>query len=59
MSEDKKSSAAIGGVIFVGCMFVGGGIGLFFGRPDVGGSIGMGIGFISMGLVWAAFKTRE
>ena len=59
MSDNNKSAAAIGGVIFVGCMFVGGGLGLLFGRPDVGGAIGMGLGFICMGLVWAVFKARE
>ena len=36
------------GLIFVSLMFIGAGIGLLFGRPDVGGSIGMGIGFLAM-----------
>jgi len=31
-------------------MFIGVSIGLLFGRPDVGGCIGMGIGFIAMAL---------
>ncbi len=39
------------GLIFVACMFIGGGIGLAFGRPDVGGAVGMGVGFLLMGLV--------
>jgi hypothetical protein len=54
MSEEKDRGRA-SGLIFVACMFVGGGIGLALGRPDVGGAIGMGIGFILMAFV----KTRE
>ena len=41
------------GLVFVACMFIGAGIGLAFGRPDVGGAIGMGIGFLLMGIVRA------
>ncbi len=42
------SSERIGGLVFVACMFIGAGIGLIFGRPDVGGAIGMGVGFLLM-----------
>ena len=47
--EEKHFS----GLIFVACMFIGAGIGLIFGRPDVGGCLGMGIGFLLMGLIRA------
>ncbi|ADP77790.1 conserved hypothetical protein [Methanothermus fervidus DSM 2088] len=38
------------GLLFVACMFIGVGIGLAFHRPDVGSSIGMGIGFLLMAI---------
>lgn len=41
------------GLAFVACMFIGGGIGLAFGRPDVGGAIGMGVGFLLMAMLRA------
>ncbi len=41
------------GLLFVGFMFLGVGVGLLFGRPDAGGAIGMGLGFIAMGLAKA------
>jgi len=43
-----------GGSIFVGMMFLGLGIGMIFGRADVGVLIGMGIGFIASEL----YKSR-
>jgi len=45
--EDRR----IGGLVFVACMFIGAGIGLVFDRPDVGGAIGMGFGFLLMALI--------
>jgi len=39
------------GLIFVALMFIGAGIGLLFGRPDVGGAIGMGLGFLAMAII--------
>ena len=41
------------GLVFVACMFIGGGLGLAFGRPDVGGAIGMGAGFLLMAMLRA------
>jgi hypothetical protein len=48
MKMSEKDERHIGGLIFVACMFIGAGIGLAFHRPDVGGAIGMGIGFLLM-----------
>ena len=59
MSETQKSGSSIGGVFFVGCMFIGGGLGMFFDSVAVGGAIGMGCGFIAMGIIWAYFKSKE
>ncbi len=36
--------------IFVGCMFLGMGIGMFFGETGIGVLIGLGVGFIFRGL---------
>lgn len=39
-----------GGIAFVGCMFLGAGIGMLLGNVAAGGAIGMGAGFIAMAL---------
>ncbi len=46
--EKQKKSGAIGGIVFVGCMFIGAGIGMAMGQVQVGGAIGMGVGFLAM-----------
>ena len=51
MSEEEEKGKDLSGLVFVACMFIGGGIGLLFGRPDVGGAIGMGIGFLLMAIL--------
>ena len=51
-AEEKRHEVRhFAGLAFVACMFIGAGIGLLFGRPDVGGCIGMGVGFLLMGLI--------
>jgi hypothetical protein len=49
MSERREHEFA--GLAFVACMFIGAGIGLAFDRPDVGGCIGMGIGFLAIAII--------
>ena len=51
MSEEEKKGKDTSGLVFVACMFIGGGIGLLFGRPDVGGAVGMGVGFLLMAVL--------
>ena len=45
MDNKKKDDSSIGGVMFVGCMLIGGGIGMLLGNVAAGGAIGMGVGF--------------
>lgn len=58
MEEKKKSGSAIGGVVFVGCMFIGAGIGIMYNALPIGGAIGMGVGFICMGAIWAYYRNK-
>lgn len=51
MSEEEEKGKDLSGLVFVACMFIGGGIGLLFGRPDVGGAVGMGVGFLLMAIL--------
>ena len=44
-------SRKISGLLFVATILISTGIGLLFERPDVGGCIGVGLGFIIMALV--------
>ncbi len=46
----------VSGLLFVALMFIGAGIGLLFGRPDVGGTVGMGAGFLAMALIKARYR---
>lgn len=56
MDEQNKKKSTIGGIIFTGCMFIGLGLGLHYGVVTTGLFIGMGTGFIAMGLVWAFLR---
>lgn len=57
MENKTKVRSTVGGVVFVGCMFVGIGLGMYFNQLVVGLMIGMGVGFILMGLTWALMKS--
>lgn len=39
-----------GGLAFVGCLFLGAGVGMLMGNVAAGGAIGMGAGFIAMAI---------
>jgi len=41
----------VGGLVFVGLMFLGAGVGLLVGHTGAGALIGMGLGFIAMALL--------
>ena len=58
-TRGQKNGSSIGGVVFVGCMFIGGGIGSMLNKVEVGGAIGMGVGFIAMGVIRAYYHSKE
>ena len=58
MEEKDNSGYKIGGVVFVGCMFIGGGIGMMYDSQQIGGAVGMGVGFISMAAIWAYYRNK-
>ena len=50
---------SIGGLGFIGCMFLGGGIGMAYDELVIGGAIGMGIGFLGMAMVYTGGKKER
>ncbi len=60
MEEKKKSRGPIVIMVFVfvGCLLIGAGIGNAFDAMDVAGSIGIGVGFIAMGAIWAYYRNK-
>ncbi|MFF2455400.1 hypothetical protein [Peribacillus simplex] len=40
----------VGALVFVGCMFLGGGLGALLGSSQIGWMLGMGVGFLGMAL---------
>lgn len=56
MAKKENKYDAAGGVVFVGCMFVGMGVGFLLGQLVVGLFVGMGVGFIGMGILKLAKK---
>ena len=60
MEEDKKmklkQKETIGGILFVGFMFIGFGLGFYFHQIPTGLFIGMGVGFVAMGLTMILMK---
>ena len=56
--EKQKSGSQIGGIVFVGFMFIGAGIGMMMGKVQIGGALGMGVGFLAMGGIWAYYRGK-
>jgi hypothetical protein len=46
----KQRKWTVGGLLFVGCIFLGGGLGAWLGSPGIGWLIGMVFGFFGMAL---------
>lgn len=59
MAATSKNGSSVSGLFFVGCMFIGVGMGFFFGNIPVGALIGMGIGFLVMGIIRVYFSTKK
>jgi len=53
--EDKKTGLA--GLVFVGCLIIGLGVGIGFNLMPAAFLIGLGVGFIAMGI--AHYKTGK
>ncbi len=47
----RENGQRMGGLLIPACLFIGLGIGLAFGRPDVGVLVGLGAGFIGAALI--------
>ena len=50
-TKETKKRKGFTGLVFVGCMFLGAGIGMALGHTNVGGCIGMGVGFLAMAIL--------
>jgi hypothetical protein len=59
MAAKSKNGSSISGLFFVGCMFIGVGMGFFFGNIPVGALIGMGVGFLVMGIIRVYFSSKN
>ncbi len=51
MKKWKRSGDETPGLAFVAFLLIGLGIGQYFGRPDVGVLVGLGVGFLAMLIV--------
>ena len=58
MAKEKSKSKAdtAGGLVFVGPLMIGLGLGIYYNQTAVGILVGLGVGFILFGLVWAFLK---
>jgi hypothetical protein len=53
MEIQNQNKNKIAGTIFIGCMFIGIGIGMYFDKMTVGVMVGMGVGFIASAIAKA------
>ena len=51
MKKPEKTSWMNNSLLLPGCMFVGMGIGMLYNATQIGLFIGMGVGFISIGII--------
>jgi len=56
--QKKKETEKIGGLLFVGCMFLGMAVGFFMDKLVIGLFAGMGLGFILRAVVIANYRNK-
>lgn len=59
MEKISEKARVIGGTVFVGCMFLGMGLGWLNWNIPIGIMIGMGVGFLSMAAVFAFYSKSD
>ena len=58
MENKNNLGATIGGIVFTGFMLIGMGFGFYYEQIVPGLFIGMGTGFVAMGIVWALLRNK-
>jgi hypothetical protein len=58
-NEKRGNARKVGGLLFVGCMFIGIAIGNYMGNPGMGTMGGMGLGFIMMAVVYLSEANKK
>ena len=58
MEKEKRETkvSIVGGLVFVGSLMIGLALGIFYDIVAVGTLMGLGVGFVLFGLVWAFTK---
>jgi len=56
MENKKKQTSTVAGLLFVGCIIIGLALGLLLQHVAFGTLIGIGAGFVAMGLTYAFLK---
>ena len=57
MKKKRESkSDKVGGFVFVGALIIGTGFGLLYGNVSAGTLIGLGVGFVLLGIIKAFMK---
>ena len=58
-NEAKKTAQKVGGLLFVGCMFLGMAAGWYFEAFQIGMFGGMGLGFIMMAVTYMSAANKK